>query len=734
MAKNTSLPNIEDGIDNSRPNAPDLSYRNGEWRNKLSAIASDEQGIAVCRSLFKNADDIIKLTAKIREKTDGITPPYDASKLKEEGKAHKSNMPTGAMESVMAKVAPRFHSFVSNLRYLDVAELPPQDPDTGVPIAGHIQKTEKLREIFTRTVREWDKWYLFQVGLAEETTRFGHCFVAWVDDVEWRPTLYRLDQAQVPTGTEIMESDIPFFAAKDNYLVHELFEKIRDKEIAEEEGWEIDNVVEAINKAVPKERPTEGSEGEYIEYEDLVRECVPGWAYAKEARNIEVFHLFAKEYDGTVSQYMYDNRTESLLYSRKSRYAVMSDVVRPFTFQYGNGAIHGSYGVGHMIWDVCTRQEKTRNKVMDSIDDRTKKVLQVASPSDLNKAKLIIRDDSTWIVGATAVGNVGTTPDVVEAAITYDNYLRGLTEEKVGMYTPPPQIKGLERTATEAQISAMREDEQRMAILQYFVKHFSMLTATIRRRIFAPESLDRQANAAYEEALNYCTEREIEIWRNAKARASLSDYSEQRDRETAAYLQTKIGDPDFNQKKIKRIQAGIAIGSSMADEILIAGEDDTVLAEAVRMQTLELLALEKGEMVAVSPRDSHLIHMQVLTGEEDEGGQYGSGAIAALIQQGNMEGAQAALQHWAEHVEAAKASGQLGEMENNAKSFARQMSEAMHGAQQAMQQQQMAQEQLGMEQMAGDVSMSPDVQDVGGGMLRHAGAAQGARAIPSGMI
>lgn len=708
MAEELELLSDQVGTDDSSPNAPDLSYSDGEWKNERPAIATDAQGIAVCRRMFQNADDIIKLTAKIREKSDGIATPFDPAALKQEGKGHKSNMPTGAMESIMAKVPTRLHSFVSNLRYLDVAELPPQDPDTGVPIPKHIFKTEKLREIFTRTVREWDKWYLFQVGIAEETSRYGHCFTAWLDDVEWRPTLYRLDQAQVPTGTEILESEIPFFAAKDNYMVHELFDKIRDRDLAEEEGWEIDNIVEAINKAVPKDRPDAGAQGEYIEYEDLIRECVPGWAYAKEAKNIEVWHLFAMEYDGRVSQFMYDKRTEKLLYSRQNRFSAMSDVVRPFTFQYGNGAIHGSYGVGHMIWDVCTRMEKVRNKVMDSIEDRTKKVLQVASPSDLNKAKLIIRDDSTWVVGALAVGNTGTTPDLVESAIAYDNYLRSLVEEKVGMYTPPPQIPGLERTATEANISAMREDQQRMAILQYFVKHFSLLTATMRRRLFNQDSLDRMANAAYQEALNYCSPREVELWRNAKARASLSDFSEQRDQQIAAFLQTKVGDPDYDQKKIKRMQAGILVGSSIADEILIPGEDDTVTAEAVRMQTLELLALEKGEMVAVSPRDNHIIHMQVLMGQADEGGQYGTGAIAALLSEGNMDGAQVAMQHWGEHVEASKASGELGAMENDAKSFAKQISEAMQSIQAASMQ--------GPEGMGGAPTEAP------GGGLRAEGA------------
>ena len=666
----------------------------------------ETQGVAVAEKLFHDANDLIKVAAKIREKADGISPPFPAERLKQEGKSHKSNMPTGIMQSTMGKVAPRLYSYVNNARYLDAAELPSNDPDTGVPIANHQSKTEKLRNIFTKTVRQWPKWYLFQVGLAEEDSRFGHCFVGWLDDIEWRPTLYRLDQAQVPFGTEILEEQIPFWSAKDSYLVHEIFDQIRDKETAEEEGWDVDAVVEAINEAVPKQRVGEGEEGNYIEYEDLVRECAPGWVYQKEARVIEVYHVFATEYDGRVSQYMYDKRTKKQLYGREDRYAQMTDCVIPFTFQFGNGTIHGSYGVGQMIWDVANTMEKSRNGAMDSLRSRTRMVLQVQNPADLNKSKLVIQDDATWIVGATSVGNIGTLPDTVESFITLDTYLSRMLEEKIGAFLPPPQVAGVDRTATEANLAALREEETKRAILEYWLKHFGLLTATMRRRLFNPNSNDRIARAAYQEAINHgISEREIDIWRNVAARASILDFSQQEDQQVAGYVASRLGDPDFDQKKLKRLLTTVTIGSDYADDLIIPGEDDTVVAEAVRKQTLELLALREGDPIPVSPRDNDEIHIRVLMGDPDEGGQYGNGAIAALISGGNTEGAQAALDHWSQHVEQMNAKGTLGPIENEAKSFARQMQEGMELIQQ---------QQVGPE--------FAEAQDVGGGMARPEGA------------
>src|SRR5690606_21953313 len=99
--------------------------------------------------------------------------------------------------------------------------------------------------------------------------------------------------------------------------------------------------------------------------------------------------------------------------------------------------------------------------------------------------------------------------------------------------------------------------------------------------------------------------------------------------------------------------------------------------EAQQKQITELLSLERGHQVPVSPRDNHEIHMQVHMGEQNEGGQWAGGAIDALVQEGNPEAVEAAMLHWSQHVEFLKAQGRLGGAENGAKSFAKQMRQAM---------------------------------------------------------
>lgn len=704
-----------------RTNAPEIEVIENGYVNKRRAINDVTQGIAVCEALFKNADDLIRLAAKIREKTDGITPPYKQDMLQQEGKKHKSNVNTGVAEALMGKVAPRLYSYIENARYLDVAALPEVNPVTGEPIADHHRKTQKLREIFTSKVRQWVKWYIFQVALAQEVSRFGHCFCTWLDDMEWRPTLYRLDQAQVPTGTEIMEENIPFFACKETYLVHELFAKIEDKAYAEDEGWDIEQVVEAINSAVPKAQPNAGSEGEYLEYEDLQRECVPGWAYAKEANVIEVYHLFVTEFDGWVSQYCYDKKTKKELFRSLDRYPRMSDVVCPFAFQLGNGKIHGSQGVGHLVYDLSTVMEKSRNGTIDSLRARQRLQLQVGSQQDMAKAKVIINDDATFIVGASPVGNISTLPDVVDSFVNLDRYLRGLLEEKTGSYLPPPQAPGSERTATEANLAALREEETKLAILGYWLKHFSLLTMTMRRRMFNTNSRDKVSLAARREAeLANIPPEEVELWANLPAQSSIVDFTNQKEMELASFAASKIGNPNYDQVKLETMQATAILGREYADELIIKGEDQTVQSEAIRTQMMELMLLEAGRPVPISPRDNDAIHMQILMGQEDAQGQYGSGEIARMVQQGNIQGVQAAMEHFQAHVEQAKSKNSLGILENGAKAFTRQVSDAVQQIISMMQQQQAA---------VGQVLPGADTTQEGDGYLAPGASPQGGTAV-----
>lgn len=673
------------------PNAPELEISGDGYVNERPAIANDDQVYEIVNRVDKDASKIIRQAAKIQRKIDGIDPPLSPYLLKEEGKAWKTNIPTGFMQTVAGKVAPRLYSYLDNARYLINVNLPNRDPVSGQEIVNAYNKSVKFQEIFTETLRGWLKFHAFEVGLAHEVGNYGFAFAAFLDEYEWKPRLYRLDRAFVPTGTEIMEDQIPWFVTKEEYKVHELFDKIIDREAAEQSGWDIEATLDAINHAMPVDKVSDGEvEGQQRTWEDMKRECVPGYSYRKGVQTIKARNLLAMEYDGTVSHYIYAENVGEVIYRNPSRFNSMRDVVIPFTFQYGNGTIHGSYGVGQQLYDLSLGIERARNDAFDQLINKGKLIIQVADASSLNKVKTMIFDEMIAIAGGTLAGNAAALSNNAEAFERLDRYFTSLAEQKVGAFLPPPVVPGANVTATQAAISGQREEETKMATLNYWLRNWAQLAHAIARRMFNPMTTDIVALQAQEKALKHMSEEEMVMLANTSPTATILDFTDQKRNQIIAFTSTKVGNPLYNQTELERIQASAAIGEDLAEALIIPAEDQTILAEASRQQMMELNSLEQGVQIPVSRRDNDMIHMEVLRGQPDEMGQYSQGPIFALLSQGNMQGAQATFIHYINHYTQAEQKKILGEQVNTEREFIGQMRKVFQQAQEAQQAQQPA--------------------------------------------
>ncbi len=86
--------------------------------------------------------------------------------------------------------------------------------------------------------------------MAREVSHYGFCHSAFFSKYDWRPNLFRVDKGFVPQGTEIMEEP-SFFLAKYPYKPGELLETLKESVDAGRDDWIKDNVVQAIQEAMP---------------------------------------------------------------------------------------------------------------------------------------------------------------------------------------------------------------------------------------------------------------------------------------------------------------------------------------------------------------------------------------------------------------------------------------------------------------------------------------------------
>lgn len=658
------------------PNAPVID-EDGE--NKVKSVKDVDQALSICRSLRDDSDDRITTLGRVRSLADGVDPIYDPQSLFEAGKSWKSNINTGFLQNVIQRVVTRLVMRAKSAPHLTASRLPNDIPNA-------VEKTNYARRLVTQAIRSWRQWHWSLYGMAYETCIGGYCFSAYTDPYEWRPRVFRLDKAFIPNGTEQGDENIPYFAILDEYTPDELFEFIEDRDIAKDVGFDVDNVVEAIAAAHPQYNSRSGNEEDDVVYEDLKREMIKGNSFEEGANVAPVWHFFTTEHDGSVNQWMISEETGETLFYAEGRYDSMEDTVVPFTYEYGNGKIHGSHGMGHLLYDLAMHVEKTRNTTIDALRMRQKFHIQAEDEGDLSRVKHHIVDHATYLSGGTFMGHQASLPATGEESMSLDNALARMAEQKVGAFMPEALTSGESATATEANINALKEQETKEAVLDHFLTNLSRLMRVIQMRLLDPSTRDPVAQQLQENLAEKLTPEEIEIFKESAPIHTTIDLTESQNAKRGQYLMAMKQNPNYDQAKIDMVVGAMALGVELNEELMIPQDDPSVISEQARQQQLENTTMRSGEQVPVSSRDNHDIHKQQLRGQPDpESGEF-TGPLPLSIMNGDIQAGAMLLDHYKGHVDAQQKAGTAGEGLNEDKKFIAEMDRRLNNVAEQMKQ------------------------------------------------
>jgi hypothetical protein len=638
---------------NSFGSTPDVSEKSLKAEDRV--VNSTSQAYQVANTIIYDSREIVRKAAKITAKINGA-PPRSRRELKDQAKAWQSNVSTGALATTIAKIPPRLWQPIKTARYLVANSLP-----EGTPNGNH--KTEYFRRIVTQAIRSWKKWPFTVQTLANEVSRYGFAFPTFFDKYDWRPNVLRMDRGFVPAGAEIMDDALGFFVVKWDYKPGDLLSILKKSEDAGLSDWDRDNTVAAINNATTPDRTTflENSRS----YEDMIRQGTAWLSFTKGVRVVQTVHLFVQENDGKVSYYILldnenggadgvgvrgsspsseENSGNGLLYSKLDAFDSIHDVTIPIAFEFGNGTIHGSQGAGHILYDMSVQLELSRNESFDNLKMSNRLKLQVPDAKDVNQVKTIVQDTQIIVSGAQFAGVQAALPTNVEGYISLDQQMSRLMEEKVGAFLPSYTAQNNDKTATQAQIDAAKEQEIRDAILDNWLTQFAMVTHAMMRRLTDKESEDDTAKDVREKLLEVLDDDEIEELRDSPPNQSIIEFTGLIGDRKAAFAQSVRGNPYYDQFQVEQLIAEQAVGQEVASVILPPGEDENKVAEATRQQIIELTSLSQGAPIPVVKTDSHYVHMNTM--------KPWMSATLQQATQGDMskiQGLTAALQHYDQH-------------------------------------------------------------------------------------
>lgn len=616
---------------------PDLSA-SGKPRRRAIRDAGQAQ------SIYRSQEEASRLrnqkNARIAAKY-ASEKPNSQSSLDEEGLGWKSNFSTSPLVMLIDKVAPRFTQAIEGVKYLTNSKLPEDTEGADV-------KTEAFRREITATVRAKPDWKDFIASLAMENALFGFCATANLDEFSWFPKFFRQDCFYIPVGTKQAVSGAQIVFLRETVLVHELFSMIEDKEAAETRGWNVKAVVEKLNTAVPESRRSIDRNWERV-YEDLRRESTVGTSFEAGALTITLIHLFATEIDGKVSHYIFELTGWKELFTSEDQFEKMSDAVSFFSFQFGNGTLHGSRGIGRQVYAMAGILDRSRNEVVDRLNLAGKIIIQ-GDEKQLRKFKMSLVGNSI-LIGSNFTVSATKIESAVEPFLQLDNFMQSLLDQMAGSVSPKA-IEGERVTKAAVDLLASREEESRDVVITRFLNQFSQFMSTLQKRICDPETTDKDAKEMQKRLLKVMSRAELKQISESPPTETVKDYSGSDRQQIVLIAQETQGNPLINQTEMMRRQLTARVNDEFAKAVILDEEDPTVKNEQTRLQMLELLIVAgQGSEVPVSPRDNHVVHLGVLMPTLEQVAQ------AAVEDPSAIPILQAILAHATAHLQAAEAAG-----------------------------------------------------------------------------
>jgi hypothetical protein len=571
--------------------------------------------------------------------------PYDASKLEAEGLGWRSNFTTKPLPAMIEKVAPIFVSAIDGLKYFTNAKLSNKWNACA-------EKTEKFRTAITDTIRNRKGWRTLIEDIAFNNAIFGHSIVAWLDEFSWFPKNFQQEESFAADGTKSDPRWAQILVLKETYLPHEMFSYIKDKEASKVAGWNIENTITAINRASPQQIRDRLNIGGTLEtwYQHALRELTIGASYMAGNSVIVVYTLLAREVTGKVSHYRLAGPEMLEIFSRDDRFDSMEDAVAFYSFQKGNGTLHGSKGIGRDIYELAGMIDRTRNEVVDRLIMSGKTLVQ-GDVKRLHTFKMsvvgsMIMIPNNWQVLEHKIdGNV-------DGFLKLDVYFQQLVDQLIGSVSPPATDAGEGMRSPAAwNLLAQRQEQGQDVRISRFLEQVTQMFQTMQKRLCDKNTGDKDAKAMQAGLLEEMTQEELDELAKFPVATTIKDLTPLERQMIVALAQEKKGNPLYNQRQLEVEDLTSRVDSDFSKRVLLPEADPTEHAEQSRMQNLEMTLLSHGQAVEVSPRDNHQIHLSILMpAAEQIGGQMAQGQFDSSV-------LEAVVAHINEHYNQAIAAG-----------------------------------------------------------------------------
>lgn len=630
---------------------------NDETLEVKRTFRNSEQAYSAYRRLKQQNVERNRKNALIQKKLNN-EPPYAPKKLESMGQNWRSNRPTGFLSTMVSRIQPPFKQVVESSTYLTFTKYPSHGVDAE-------NKTKIFREEITKCIRAWGGHDDIVAQVVHENTTFGFAAMCWDDPRDWKPEFCRQDYTFFSIESPQEVEATPIWARKRRYQIAELLPILEDPETSSLAGWNIKNLINAINNATPAGR-TLDSDDDARRVEDWMREGSYGASYENDAKYVELGELLIKEPHGKISRFLFDDKSGKEICTQLDRYNRMSDCLALFAVEIGSGSLMSSRGAGRDLYNSHIAIDKARNLVQDNVYLKGMLLLKKTATAKPGIAPLTVMHPVSYVAEGYEVVPQSSPADV-DDFLKLDQFISGLAEIQLGTFLPSSALglQGAAQTASEINRVAAIENQIREGILMRWSKQYSNAVARMQRGICHPEHLKaaseikmlldiarmtspdaiwarKEVIEAFkgseydlppflvpfelpshldEDAVSCCLsmiERnlppsDIILMAFMPAEDLIPDNAVQEGAILDLLIQRYAGNPAINQDELIKLDWSKKLGQEIANQVILPKDQvEAVAIEATRAQIIELQAIIAGQEVPVSPRDNDMVHLETI--------------------------------------------------------------------------------------------------------------------------
>jgi hypothetical protein len=433
------------------------------------------------RSIFVRLRDENRINARNmalqQELLDGV-PPYDNGELTEAGMGDMTNLNFhGAEEQLEKAKAPYSNILRSTEDILSVSTLYGPEEERA-------ELNQILSEEISRTIRGTVRFPYQMDRLVHKHVWEGLGIAHWTDEVDWRPRASGLGHFLFPRSTEACEDEMEIATCLEEFTVTKLYEFIKDPELAQKSGWNVDAVNLAIRKAT-------AAVPIYNDWERLTEKLKANdISIATTSPVSRCIYLFVREFDGTVSHYitteqkLSEGGVDDFLYVSRSKYRSMSEAFVMFPYGLGtNTKIHSIRGLGYKIYAFEQQRNRSLCRLIDQSMLASSLMLQADGEESLANVGLQYFGNTAIIDPNCKVANY-VAPDLSKSVMPVLGEMERLRNIRTESYSSDSAFGGDQRK-TKFEVAAKLQQNAALSdtALDFWYTPFTRLLQQVVRRM-----------------------------------------------------------------------------------------------------------------------------------------------------------------------------------------------------------------------------------------------------------